>query len=163
MYRMHRVFCATSWELEGERRAFYDLIGEFNSATAMPRGLLYVPVSLTNVRDKRPYQFAVEENIRDSRHYIVALKDDWGPAERNFRDDYRLAQACREDAGLPLKGVALLLRSTPEGPPPFAAGLEKGGISPVLFSGIPEFREQVLRILSDWVELDAPAMGAAGS
>ena len=49
MYRIHRVFCATAWELEGERRAFYDLLGEFNEAEAMRRGVLYVPVSLTNV------------------------------------------------------------------------------------------------------------------
>jgi hypothetical protein len=163
MYRMHRVFCATSWELEGERRAFYDLIGEFNHNQAMARGILYVPVSLTNVRDKRPYQFVVEENIRDCRHYIAALKDDWGPPERNFRDDFRLATACREDAGLPLTGVSLLLRTTPDGPPPFVADLEKAGISPVLFSGVPEFRERVLALLSAWMELDAPAADATGA
>src|SRR5947209_19186036 len=105
MYRMHRVFCATAWELEGERRAFYDAIGEFNEAAAMPRGMLYVPVSLTNVRDKRPYQYVVDENILESRHYILALSEDWGPPERNFEADYRLALASAGNATVPMRGV----------------------------------------------------------
>jgi hypothetical protein len=157
MYRMHRVFCATSWELEGERRAFYDLIGEFNQTTAMARGILYVPVSIINIRDKRPYQFTVDENIRDCRHYIVALKDDWGPVERNFRDDYRLAMACRADPQLPMEGVALLLKASPDGPPPIAAELEQGGIAPILFSDVATFRERAIDLLTGWAEVDAAA------
>src|SRR5438270_7258065 len=105
MYRMHRVFCATSWELEGERRAFCDLIGVFNEEAAMQRGILYVPVSLVNIRDKRPYQYDIEENIRTSRHYVAALSGDWGPRERNFEADYRLACSCAGDPWLPMKGV----------------------------------------------------------
>lgn len=157
MYRMHRVFCATAWELEGERLAFDDTIGQFNETVAMGRGVLYVPASLTNIRDKRPYQYLVEENIRDARYYILALGDDWGPVERNFRNDYRAALACREDPALPMQDVALLVRSYADEPSPLVADLARAGISAVPFAGIPEFREHVGRLLTSWIEIDAPA------
>ena len=151
MYRMHRIFCATPWELEGERRAFYDVLGEFNEAEAMKRGVLYVPVSLLNVRDKRPLQYAVDENIRDCRHYILALCDGWGPPERNFERDYRLALECSADPSLPMREIALLLQkplpghSSPSGLP--AARAE--------FSTIDEFKQQVRRLFAEWIETAA--------
>ena len=42
MYHMHRIYCATPWELEEERGTFYAAVGEFNATHAMPRGVLYV-------------------------------------------------------------------------------------------------------------------------
>ena len=69
MYHMHRIYCATPWELEEERGTFYATVGEFNAAHAMPRGVLYVPVSLGSVLDKRPYHYALKDNIRACRHY----------------------------------------------------------------------------------------------
>jgi hypothetical protein len=156
MYRMLRVFCATSWELEGERRAFYDAVGAFNEAAAMARGVLYVPVSLTNVRDKRPYQYVVDENIRDCRHFIAALTDDWGPVERNFQKDYRLAVACSRDSALPMDGVVVMLRVAPEDPrPAFAAELEQGGITPIAFPDVPAFTARVTQLLAGWLDADA--------
>jgi len=108
MYRMHRVFCATAWELEGERLAFQDVVGEVNEQEAMKRGLLFVPVSLINLRDKRPYQYAVDENIRACHYYMLAVSDGWGPPERRFERDYRLAIACRQDPALPMRETAFL-------------------------------------------------------
>jgi hypothetical protein len=161
MYRMHRVFCATSWDLEGERQAFYEALGKFNESAAMDRGVLYIPVSLVNVRDKRPYQYVVDENIRDCRHYIAALSDNWGPVERNFRKDYRLALTCARDPALPMQGVALLLRVEPEDPPPaFAAELQGAGISPVVFSDVSSFTALVNQLLAGWLEGDAPESAA---
>src|SRR5215475_3739834 len=119
MYHMHRIYCATPWELEEERGTFYAAVGEFNATHAMPRGILYVPVSLGSVPDKRPYQYAVTDNIRACRHYIQvldALPPDqppnaiWGPPQRNFESDLRLALACSADPALPMCEVAVLLK-----------------------------------------------------
>jgi hypothetical protein len=163
MYRMFRVFCATAWELEGERRAFYEVIGEFNESTAMARGVLYVPVSLTNVRDKRPYQYTIEENIRDCRHYIVALSDDWGPGERNFRKDYQLAVACQKDPALPMEGVAVLMQSSSHVPPALAAELEQSGVPVTLISDVTDFRTRLAGLLARWVDIDSQAAAPAGT
>jgi len=158
MYPMHRVFCATPWELEGERRAFHDVLGEFNEAEAMKRGVLYVPVSLFNTRDKRPLQYAVDENIRDCRHYILALCDGWGPPERNFERDYRLALECSADPALPMRETAFLLkkplpgRSSPSGLPPVSAE----------FSTIDEFKQQVRRLFAEWIVTAAAGSASSG-
>ena len=152
MYQMHRVFCATSWELEGERRAFHDVLGAFNEAAAMPRGVLYVPVSLGTMRDKRPYQYAVDENIRACRHYILALTEVWGPPERNFERDYQLALACRDDPSLPMRECAFLVNTPPAGNEVQPAGAE--------FRTLDEFTGHLHRLLSEWIEADAEGAGS---
>lgn len=145
---MHRIFCATPWELEAERLRFYDLIGAFNEAAAMQKGVLYVPVTLTNVADKRPVQYAVDENIRDCRHYILVLSEDWGPAARNFRNDYQLALQCVADPSLPMHSVAVLAKKDPSGAP-LAPGLPEPKVT---FSTLAEFDECVNSLLADWLD-----------
>ena len=150
---MHRVFCATPWELEAERRAFYDVIGAFNESEAMPRGILYVTVSLAAMRDKRPYQYTVEENIRDCRHYLLVLSEGWGPPERNFEPDLRLATVCAGDPSLPMQSVCVLLRAPED--KPFASELAAAGVTPILFQGLPEFREKIVPLLHGWLQADS--------
>jgi hypothetical protein len=146
MYQMHRVFCATSWELEGERRAFCDVIGEFNERETMRHGVLYVPLSLVNVPDKRRFQYDIEENIRACRHYILTLCDNWGPPERNFERDYRLALDCRADPSQPMREVAFLLRQPPQGQALPADLPSPAGV----FSNTGEFKRAVHELLSQW-------------
>jgi hypothetical protein len=148
MFQMHRVFCATPWEMEAERHRFYDVIGRFNETVAMQKGVLYVPVTLTNVMDKRPLQCAVDQNIRECRHYILLLSEDWGPVERNFRNEYHMALQCGDDPALPMESVAVLAKKQPSGQP-----LAEGLPEPVAtFSMLAEFDECVTALMSGWLE-----------
>jgi hypothetical protein len=147
MFQLHRIFCATPWELEAERRRFHEILGQFNETYAMSNGILYVPVTLTNIRDKRPVQFVVDENIRDSRHYVFVLSDDWGPAERNFENDYHLALECAADSALPMRDV-VLLRKVPRSGRPLADGMP----APLAaFSTLSEFEQCVRDLLPGWL------------
>ena len=147
MYQMHRVFCATSWELEAERRAFEDVIGEVTEAEAMPRGVLLVPVTLLNTRDKRPLQYVVDENIHDCSYYLLTLTDGWGPPERHFERDYRLALACRANAALPMSDTAFLWQKSADG-----RAMPSGLPAPTAeFSTTDEFKTHVRALLSGWV------------
>jgi hypothetical protein len=148
MFQMHRIFCATPWELEAERGRFHDLIGSFNETAAMPRAVLYVPVSLLNIRDKRPVQYAVDENIRDCSHYILLLTEDWGPVERNFRNDYRLALQCAADPAVPMRSFAVLRKQQLSGVP-LAEGLPEPQTT---FSTLAEFDDCVNKLLAAWLE-----------
>jgi hypothetical protein len=148
MYEMHRVFCATPWEMEGELRLFYDWIGQVNETVGMPKGVLFVPVSLTNIRDKRPMQYAVDENIGECRYFILALADDWGPVERNFRRDYHLALQCLADPALPMQDVVVLYKKEPGGLPP-AEGLPEPRAT---FSTREEFGACLDNLLRAWLE-----------
>ena len=147
MYQMHRIFCATPWELEAERRAFYEIVAAFNENEAMRRGILFVPVALTNVRDKRLYQFDVDENIRACRHYILLLSQGWRPAERNFENDYHLALECVADPALPMHSVAVLHKQQLSGKP-----LDAGTPEPqATFTTATEFGKCVNTLLSGWL------------
>jgi len=148
MHQTHRVFCATPWELESERLAFCNILGEFNERAAMPRGILLVPVALNPVRDKRPWQYALEDNVRASRYYILLLYQDWGPAERNFENDYHLALQCLADPALPMEGVAVLRKIPLSGQPP-AAGLPEPEST---FSTPAQFADCLNALLSRWLE-----------
>ena len=160
MYRMHRIFCATAWETEGERRAFYDLLGEFNETHGIPAGTLYVPVSLININDKRPYQYTVEDNIRQCLYYILVPGDDWGPPERCFERDYRFARNCAADPALPMRESAILLRNQPDGSPPaFAAVLDAAGHAYTRFTVMEDFQAAVSTLLHRWIAAELPAHG----
>jgi hypothetical protein len=147
MYQMHRIFCATAWELEGERRAFHDAIGEFNETAAMAEGVLYVPVSLSGMPDKRPFSYLIEENIRDCRHYILLPGDDWGPAARNFRRDYQYALQCAADSSLPMRDVTLLLRRPLPGEPVPTVFPPRDGE----FADIEQFKTLTRGLFSAWL------------
>jgi len=150
---MHRVFCATSWELEGERRAFYDVVGRVNEQDGMPRGILFVPVSLTNIRDKRPLQYAVEENLAACRYCLFALEDGWGPPERNFERDFRLALRHRADCGSPMQCVEVLVRVEPDrSPPPFLEQLSAAGIGYETFPDTAAFSHKLEASLRRWLQ-----------
>jgi hypothetical protein len=148
MYQMRRVFCGTSWELEGERRAFYDVVGEVNENVAMKRGVLYVPVSLlTRVRDKRPLQYEIDENIRACHYFLLALTDGWGPAERHFERDYRLALSCQRDPELPMREIAFLWQSSVPG-----TAVADGLPAPTHeFSTTESFKAHTRALLSGWL------------
>lgn len=148
MYQLHRVFCATPWEMEAERFLFNDLIGSFNKSSAMSKGILFVPVSLPAMSDKRPLQYTVDDNIRQCRHYILLLAEDWGPAERNFRHDYRLALDCLADPGLPMHDVAVLMKKQPSEstlPDDFP-------VPRAVFSTPAEFSRCINDLLTAWLE-----------
>lgn len=133
--------------MEAERSGFHDVIGFFNETHAMANGVLYVPVSLLNIRDKRPMQYLVDENIRDSRHYILLLSEDWGPVERNFENDYLFARDCAADPALPMREVALLRRIERSGRP-LANGIPEPDAA---FSTMEEFKECVRNLLGRWL------------
>jgi hypothetical protein len=144
MFQMHRIFCATPWELEAERSRFHEILGCFNEERAMAKGILLVPVSLMNIRDKRPVQYAVDDNIRECRHYVLLLQDDWGPVERNFENDYHLALECASDPSLPMRGISLVRKIPPSG-----RALAPGIPEPhAVFSTPSEFEQCVRAVLA---------------
>lgn len=147
MFQMHRVFCATPWELEAERRRFYDVVGRFNETEAMQKGVLYVPVTMTNVSDKRPLQYAIDENIRDCRHYVLLLSEGWGPAERNFEKEYHHALNCIGDPASSMQSVTVLAKNDSSGQPP-ANGLPEPWAT---YSTLAEFDKCINALLSAWL------------
>jgi hypothetical protein len=157
-YTMHRIFCATPGDLEEERQAFYKVMGEFNEAHAMPRGILFVSISIVPYGgDKRTYQGAVSENIRSCRYYIQVLEDTWGPPEKNFERDYAVARRSLEDPALPMQDVVVLFKKPllPHQVEPGIAQL-KESMEVHEFSTLEEYRDRLRKLLTGWIETVSP-------
>jgi hypothetical protein len=112
-YAMYRVFCATPGDLEPERRAFHDVIGEINEAEAMPRNILLVPVSLLpHVTNKLSFQRSIDDNVRACTFFVQVLHNTWGPPARNFESEFKLARQLKNDGASLMAGVALFLKAS---------------------------------------------------
>ena len=168
-YTMHRIFCGAAGDLEEERQAFYKVMADFNTEQAMPRGILFVAVSLPDrTYDKRPFQAAVTENIRACRYYIQVLEDTWGPPEKNFERDHAIAVKCVTDPNLPMQEVAVLFKK------PLLPGQVEPGVIELKrelatdnrqphasFDSLEEYERRLHGLLSGWLETVAPtAVGA---
>jgi hypothetical protein len=149
-YAMHRIFCSTPGDLEPEREAFYEVVGEFNESEAMPRNILFVALSIVpRVTYKPVYQDAIDENVRSCAFFVQLFGGTWGPPERNFEQDYQLAAKCEASADLPMKGIAVFLK---EG----AAEQSINGSAPrYSYRDLDEFKQRLRETLSAWLPLIA--------
>jgi hypothetical protein len=162
-YDMHRIFCATPFELEDERNAFHAAIADFNSSEAMSRGVLFVTVSLVPaMADKRPFQAAVNENIRSSRYYVQILEESWGPPQRNMERDYALAAQLAADSGSKLRETVVLFKKPllPHRVEPDLMEMKRA-MGAVEFTSVEELKMRLRELLSKWLESIAPAYESA--
>ena len=151
-YRMYRVFCATpsdsQADLEDERHAFYEVVGDLNEAEAMPDGILFVPVSvLPNLTSLIAFQPSVDENVRACTFFVQVLQHTWGPPTRNFEHQYQLATQC-------CKSVSVMVKA-PNGLPvePSVAGFRESQNPPIVdFQSLDDFRTALRSQLSDWLK-----------
>ena len=135
-FAMYRVFCAAPGNLEPERQAFHEAIGDFNELHGIPAGILLVPVSLPiNMTDKRVYQAAIDANVRSCRYFVQVLHDTWGPAAMNFEREFAMAAECA--------GRAVLIKAPGLELPEQAAAKE--------FRDLDEFKSLLLLQFKEWL------------
>ncbi len=162
-YSMHRVFCATPEDLEPERQAFYRVTADFNESTAMCRGILFTPVSITpGVTKLAPFRAVIDQNIGDSRYYVQVLADSFGAPERNFEPLFQAA--CRQAANpqSALQETVVLLKRTDAAPDARVARLRRdledgAGLRWFPYSDGDEFCAIVRALLASWIDSLAPA------
>jgi len=153
-YAMHRIFCATPGDLEMEREAFYKVMADFNANHAMPRGILFVSLSIVpGVADMRPYAAVVAENIRSCRYYIQVIEDGWGPPHRNFEREYAVAMQCKNDPAMPMQDVAVLFKKPllPHHMDPSIVEWKQKLNAPD-FENVGEYSSRVTALLAAWLE-----------
>lgn len=155
---MHRVFCAAPGELAEEHDAFYSVMAKFNKEKAMPRGVLFVSVSiLPTVIDKRAYGGVVAENIKACRYYVQLVEDSWGPPEKNFERDHALAVRCAADPAFPMHEVAvffkkpLLPHKVEQSVTDLKGTLASTGAA-TEFETIGDFSARLFDLLTKWLE-----------
>ena len=157
-YALHRIFCSTPGDLESERQAFHDVIGEVNEAEGVRRNVLFAPVSIVPLMmNKLFYQPAVDANIRECKFFVQVLQHTWGPPEKNCESDYHLACRLQDDPGSPVEQIALFFRT--------ADGLEvepgilqlksslqsQPGRAAYEFASLEDYKRQLRNQLSEWL------------
>jgi hypothetical protein len=79
---------------------------------------------------------------------LLSFRPYGGPVQRNFRHDYDLAMQCLADPALPMRDVAVLLKTPATG---LSAALElpepRG-----TFSSAAEFKQCLAAVLAGWKE-----------
>src|SRR5215471_16093105 len=130
MYLLHRVFCSLPAELQEERSAFFNAVGDFNQEQGIQNGILFVPVAASSaLRAVAPGD--VRANIRECRHYIEVLPAGAADPTNNPQLCYDFAVRCCADADLPMREV-VVLRSEQ-------------------FGNLTEFRSRIHEFLSRWL------------
>lgn len=163
-YEFHRILCATPFELEAERAAFETVLAEFNASDAMKRGVLLVGITLVRMQDKRPYQAAVDDNLRSCSFYLQLLEDSWGPPERNFERDFALAERCAADPASPLREAVMLFKD-PLLPDRVETAIRELRARPgaLTFTTAEDFRNILRGLLTRWLEALAPPRSQTAS
>jgi hypothetical protein len=111
-YTFVYIFCATPFGCADEFQAFQDTLGEFNSDEAMPKGFLFTSLAIVPaLADKRPYQDAINYNLRMCRYYVQVIEDSWGPPQRDYEGDWAFVERCIADPELPMREAAILFKA----------------------------------------------------
>jgi hypothetical protein len=157
-YTLLRIFCSTPGDLEGERQAFHDVVGEVNEAVGLPRNVLFAPVSIVPLMvNKLFYQPAVEANVRECKFFVQVLQHTWGPQERNFKCDFDMAWHLKSDPGFPMEGVALFFKAADgfdvePGILQLKSSMQsQPGCAIYEFASLDEYKQQLRDQLSAWL------------
>ncbi|MGA9529791.1 MAG: hypothetical protein WBS24_16890 [Terriglobales bacterium] len=170
-YILHRTFCSTPGELELERQAFHEVVGQVNEAEGMSIGHLFVPVSIVpNMVNKLAFQPIIEANVQTCEFFVQVLRDTWGPLERNFECDYNVARRQQSEPDSPVVGVAVFFK-TGEGFPvdprimQLRSSLERQldrGVYQYVFDSLDDFKQKLREQLSSWARMfENQSLGAA--
>jgi hypothetical protein len=158
-YTFHYVFCATPFDGADELKAFQKVMAEFNAGQAMPKGFLFASlVIVPAMEDKRPYQGAVNHNIRMCRYYVQVIEDSWGPPQRDYERDWALAHRCIADPELPMREAVMLFKAPllPHKVDPAVVDLQQrllaGGGSHAVFGNLEQFQSALRALLTRWLD-----------
>jgi hypothetical protein len=149
------VFLGAPGNSAAELQAFLEAVGEVNQSEGMARGQLFVPISSSR---KGYPQDVIEENIRSSRYYVLAVEDTIGIAGNTFERDLWMARRCQADPNLEMKDVVVFLKQLEAGQPlqagagEFREAVRKSeGLRVFDFADASEFKLHMRALLSEWL------------
>jgi hypothetical protein len=149
------VFLGAPGNSGAELQAFLEAVAEINETEGMARGRLFVPIHSS----RKGYPQAVdEENIRNSRYYVLAVEDTIGIAGNTFERDLWVAGRCQADPNLEMQDVVVLLKQLAPGQPlqagagEFREAVRKSdGVRVFDFADASEFKARMRALLSGWL------------
>jgi hypothetical protein len=154
------VFLGAPGNSAAEQQAFLEAVAEINQAEGIVHSRLFVPIHSSR---KGYPQNVIEENIRNSRYYVLAVEDSIGIAGNTFERDLWVARRCQADPNLEMKDVVVFLKQLDDGQPlqagagEFREAVRKSdGLRVVDFADATEFKARMRALLSEWLADGGP-------
>lgn len=163
----YRVFISAPGDLQTDRAAAYQAVARANELVAMPAMVLLTSVGLRENVEIEAFRGPVSENVRWSTFFIQIFQDDWGPRDL-FRKLFLLALECRDDASMPMRGVAVCVKDAPQERNPeilaFRKELEEQReVQLIRYSDPEQLGQQLEGVCSKWgqelIDLGRPELG----
>ena len=113
-----RVFIATPGGLEAERRAFREVLREWNETFSLDRGITYHPMAWEDtLPGKGRPQSLINIDVRKCDFLILLLWDRWGTppgGEGSYtsgtEEEFNIANECMADASMPMRQIVVLFK-----------------------------------------------------
>jgi hypothetical protein len=154
------VFLGAPGNSAAELEAFLEAVAGINEAEGMPCGRLFVPI---NSSRKGYAQEVIEENIRHSRYYVLAVEDTIGIAGNTFERDLWVARRCQADSKLEMQEAVVFLKKLEPGQPlqagagEFRESVRKmEGLRVFDYADATEFKTRMRALLSEWLAAGEP-------
>lgn len=118
--KAYRVFCASPGGLQRERKAFKEIIDNYNKQDAGHRGVHFVPVGWEDTLPGggRP-QSKINEEIRICDYFVLMFWDHWGSPPDDSKnslftsgteEEYYVALECYENPSQDMREIVLLFK-----------------------------------------------------
>jgi tetratricopeptide (TPR) repeat protein len=116
----YRIFFASPGGLQAERRAFRDIVTEYDDLESNQRGVHFVPVGWEDTLPGvgRP-QAIINEEIQTCDYFILTFWNRWGSAPDNSQsssftsgteEEYHVARACHDDPKHCLRQIVVFFK-----------------------------------------------------
>ena len=113
-----RVFIATPGGLEAERRAFREVLREWNEMFSLDRGIAFHPMAWEDtLPGKGRPQSLINIDVRKCDFLILLLWDRWGTppgGEGSYtsgtEEEFNIANECIADATMPMRQIVVLFK-----------------------------------------------------
>lgn len=115
-----KVFIASPGGLADERKAFREVIEEYNQADAIPRGVLFQAIGWEDTLGGvgRP-QTIINEDVRASDYFILLLWNRWGSTPDTLssrftsgtEEEYHIAMECYNSKEFPMRQLVMMFKA----------------------------------------------------
>ena len=108
-FRIYRILCSTSPDVEAERLAAESSLTKFGEHVTFPEQVLFAGASFRPPFDANRHRELGESNVRMCDFFVHIFSENWpGDAFRGFIE---LAQASKADPSKPMRQLAVLFRN----------------------------------------------------
>ena len=153
-FKIYRLLCSTSPELEPEREVFESSLASFGERVTFPEQILFAGASFRESFDAVRHRRAAESNVRMCDFFVHIFGEEWpGPVFKNF---ITLALESIADPSRPMRQATVIFRNFAEADEQvrqFRDKLGEGGNCDLRdFQDLTELEGQLKQVFAGWYE-----------